>query len=291
MDITVHISTPIITGVAKFKYRYRLLPSGSFNAYADEFDNDIELTGLSAGQYEIEVIYVNEDGVECPAIIKPFTVYDEPNCLNFVATFDYLNGVAVIKIEYTVPSPYTAFPCGYAIQYTGSAQQPQTALYPILPASPIYIPVLSVLDYEVVISGIFCDGNSVECYSVHLPREFPPCAPMFGISASILPTGGLQTNGDYGVTITLNFSQSNPPTAVTLINWSQTGVLPPNPPANGVQSVALTPSSSSASFNTNLRYQFPLGTPILAPYYVLAIAGTIVDDCGTSHNFTASFAL
>lgn len=291
MDITVNISTPIITGAAKFMYRYRLLPSGSFNAYADEFDNAIELTGLSAGQYQIEVVYVNEDGVECPAVLKEFTVYEEFDCLNFAATLGYQNSVPVIIITYTVPSPYNAFPCGYLIQYTSvQLQQTQSVLYPILPASPIYIPVIPSQDYQLDIFGQLCNGQLTECYSERLPVAYPPCVPLSGITVGI-SVAGLQTNGDYGVIITANFTQSSPATSVMLINWSQTGVLTPNPPANGVQSIALTPSSTTASFATNLRYQFPLGTPILAPPNTLSIAGTIIDDCGISHNFTASFEL
>lgn len=294
MDITINITAPVITSPEVFKYRYRQLnPTGAWSSYATEGDNSIELTGLAAGQYEIEVIFVTEDGIECPAVIYPSQVMPEPTCNEFTVTQILENGITYLNIAYTTPSPYTPFPCGYNVYYrpAGSSVPFQNKGYATLPASPIKIQVSDNTVYEVEIKGNIC-SNTTQCFYGEIePPEEEPCVPMTVTSVVITPTQ-VMPNGDYKVLITINYTQSNPASTSHIINYTQLNVIAGQSPAQGTSTpTGLPPTNAAVSFGVLARYRDASNTPLIFPVNTISFQGTITDACGQSHYWSGSLDL
>lgn len=78
MDVSIIINDPVLLGIEYFLVRYRLAPAGPWVDLGIQSNAPFLITGLSAGNYELEVVFVNEDGVLCPAVISDFTVVADP---------------------------------------------------------------------------------------------------------------------------------------------------------------------------------------------------------------------
>lgn len=290
MDITLQISTPVLTGGEYFKTRYRLLPNGAYTGNTNRDNSQFTLTGLAAGSYTMEIIYVNEAGQECETMYQNFTVLEEGECKEFTVVIT--SGTFGNKIEISYTGAGT-FPNGFDITYYplpgGTAQ---TANYNPLPASPFNISIPKGFDYHVVINGKYSDGSYTECFEDDIFRPEDPCTPMV-INSIVLTPNALNTNGDYHVTLTMNITQSNPLSALFTVNGTQQNVLAGYPPATIFWSTS--PPQAAGAFNYNqsfhMRYTTATGTPKLAPPYKLKMSGTLVDGCGVSHPWTVEVDL
>lgn len=289
MDITLQISTPVLTGGEYFKTRYRLLPNGAYTGNTNRDNSQFTLTGLAAGSYTMEIIYVNEAGQECQTMYQNFTVLEEGECKEF--TVAITSGTFGNKIEISYTGAGT-FPNGFDITYYplpgGTAQ---TANYNPLPASPFSISIPKGFDYHVVINGKYSDGSYTECFEDDIFRPEDPCTPMTITSTLITPLGRLP-NGDYHVTLRINWANSTPPTQIVAATGTQQNVLGGNPPA-AINWNFTTGGAATGFYNQSLsmRYQTPSGTPIIAPAYKLKFAGTWIDGCGVSTPWTAEVDL
>lgn len=290
-DVNIQIPQPIITPPEKFKFRYRILPGGVFSAYQDEDNDAFTLTGLSEGEYEYEALFVTEEGIECTAVSGNFTVVAEPECLEFTVQQIIDGGVYYLEISYTFPSPFVNFPCGYNIYYRPVG----TTLYqnlgkPNLPASPLLIQIDPATDYDVIIRGNSCNNTTI-CFEDTIPAAEPPaCIPITVTSVDITPTA-TQSNGDYKVLITINYTQSTPGTTLHNIAYSQTGMLAGNSPATGTLSVTVPSTNTSISFGVFARYRDSSNNPVIAPPNDISFQGTITDTCGQSHYWSGTLEL
>lgn len=288
MDINLQISTPVLTGGEYFKTRYRLLPNGAYTGNTNRTNAPFTLTGLAAGSYVMEIIYVNANGDECQTMYQNFPVLEEGECKDF--TIVITSGTFANKIEVSYTGAGT-FPNGFDITYyplPGGTSQ--TVNYNPLPASPFNISIPKGFDYHVTINGKYSDGSYTECFDDDIFRPEDPCTPMTITSVVITP-GGLVSSGDYLVTLVINFTQSTPPTSVITIVGAQQGVIAGYPPATINWPTGILPSTTFYNGNFYMRYQTPSGMPILAPPYKLKMSGTLVDGCGVSHPWTGEVDL
>lgn len=120
-NVNITIPTPLIVPPAKFKTRYRQLPSGTYSSNVDR-DNTMFTLSLTEGDYEMEIIYVNPDGLECDATYERWTVKPEApgfECVAFSAEIiQETNGLFYLVITYTPPA--TNPQCGWRIQHSAS---------------------------------------------------------------------------------------------------------------------------------------------------------------------------
>lgn len=201
-----------------FKTRYRQLPAGAWSSYVNRTNAAFTLTGLTAGNYELEVILVR-DGVECPAIIKPFTVTAPFECLDFEAEIVQAGSQYNLEISYTLPGGFVNPPCGWQVQIIGNTTN-KTINYTTLPASPIKIPVANEGLLVRVIANL-CDGKTQTCYEGDVSGIPTPCIPITMGTVSLSYVGA-QVNGTQRFKITFNFTQSSPATTLPVINIIQT---------------------------------------------------------------------
>lgn len=221
-DITVTIPSPTLQGSEKFKVRYRTLPSGSFGASADKFTNTFILTGLSVGNYEIEIVFVTEDGTECDPVYYEFEVAAEFTCWDFSATQEETSsgsGLYRIKLNF---SGGTQPPCGWEIAVTPSGGTTSIYTYPTLPVSNVVnIAIANNVVHTVTVTALLCNGKEKECYTVAttaVPTP-PSCIGATLVDASLLPP----PFPNQLWTIYIEFSQSTPPTNDAQIFYQQTG--------------------------------------------------------------------
>lgn len=288
MDINLQISTPVLTGGEYFKTRYRLLPNGAYTGNTNRDNSPFTLTGLTAGSYVMEIIYVNANGDECQTMYQNFTVLEEGECKEFTVTITTGTFGNKIQIAYTGAG---TFPNGFDITYyplpSGTAQ---TVNYNPLPASPFNISIPKGFDYHVVINGKYSDGSYTECFEDDIFRPEDPCTPM-AITSAVLTANALQPNGDYHVTLVLNFTQSTPITNVITVIGTQQNVIGGYPPATIFWNTGILATTTSYNQNFYMRYQTPTGGAKLAPAYKLKMSGTLMDGCGVSHPWSAEVDL
>lgn len=290
-DVTLQINDPTLTGGQVFKVRYRLLPAGAWVPIADQTNAPFTVTGLSAGDYQLEFIVQLTDETLCAAVYKIVTVTDivaDFQCAEFTVTMS--KNPNKLNISYILPMGYVAPPCGYKIKYLLANGTYAYVSYPTLPASPFSINIPSAIAMNVVIVADLCGAGTIECFNDGIaPPAEPTCIPMT-ITGTTLTPGGQVGNGDYLVTLVINFTQSTPATSVITIVGSQVGVLSGYPPATINWPTGILPSTTHYNGNFYMRYQNG-GLPIIAPPYKLKMAGTLIDGCGVSHAWTAEVNL
>lgn len=220
-NVTVNIPSPVLQGSEKFKVRYRELPNGAYTAYQDETSNTFVLSGLNVGNYEIEIIFVTEDGAECDPAYYYKTILPEFACWDFVATqieSPANSGLYYIQINF---ASGTQPPCGWKITVTPIGGSARLLTYPTLPASnTINIPVQNVINTLTVTANL-CGGNEKDCYTVNTtPVPTPPsCTGATILDAALIPP----IIFGQPWTLFIQFSQSNPPTVNAHITWQQIG--------------------------------------------------------------------
>lgn len=285
-DITLTIPLPVIVPPAKFKFRYRLLPGGSFSAYQDEDNNPFTLTGLSIGQYEYEALYVNPAGLECDTTTGFFQVVEEDPCTVF-AVFILYNDQSrpYIHIEYSMP--LTPSPCGYLLTWTNNnTQQTGTISVPTLDPAEfmdfIFPNNFAVTNtFTILIQAVLCNGWLIDCFEDEIFPDVPPCTGVVINSATLTQTGA----GLSQMQITLNITNSTPQTLVTVISYQQTNIISSGSLDNGSLNAALSlgaGATGNISFlvQPNLTYA---GVNIL-------YSGSLTDTCNTSHTWNVSYA-
>lgn len=279
MDITITINSAILQGTEKFIVRYRLLPSGAYSAYQDETNAPFTITGLSEGEYQFEIIFVRENGEECEAVYKYYTVYPEFSCISFTGEIvQDANGLYYVEISYT---PSVNPPCGWSVSYSQGSLLGTSIPYATLPASPIRIPVPNA-STDVGITALLCNGRSILCYSETLDAIDAPCTPIVITDVSIVQNPA----PSIGYTLYLRFTQSTPATRIIRITYQQTGVpvVSATPLAGGTLPLGALPGNAG---QTN---QLVAWTVIpTAVYGNITFIGTMTDDCGVVHSFSATF--
>jgi hypothetical protein len=274
-NITIQINTPTLVAGSHFKVRYRMLPAGMWSSYATQTNAAFVLTGLSAGNYELEVILVR-DGVECPAIIKPFTVTAPFTCLIFATAIVQAGSQHNLEIDYTLPGGYVQPPCGWQVQVIGNTTN-KTINYTTLPASPIKIPVANEGLLVRVIANL-CDGKTQVCYEGDVLSIPEPCVPIT-VSSVTVSFVAVQPNGTNRFKLTFNFTQSMPPTQWFAINiFQENPGLSPKPQTIYTLSAPFGPVSPTAtSFNVYIDAN---PNVFQSNYY---FSWHIIDYCG--HHF------
>lgn len=273
-NITITISTPTLVGSDYFKTRYRLI-GGAWSSYVNRTNAAFTLTGLAAGQYELEVILV-KDNVECPAIIKPFTVVQDFTCTTFTPVIVQNGSLFNLQISYSGAATPN---CGYHIHILGT-QNNKIVNYASLPTSPLLIPVINE-PFQLKIIADLCNGNSKECLNTDVPSITPACTPMTitGTSISIDKT----YPGYVGFIIRFTYTQSTPPTTGLTLKVTQKNVLNGAPPGTvSYPNGSLPIPSGNGSIDVSI-----LGNSnVFASKY--DFDWLIVDACGTSHTGTIS---
>jgi hypothetical protein len=134
MDVQISINDPVLLGTEYFLVRYRLVPAGLWVDLGIQSNAPFTITGLGAGNYELEVVFVNEEGVLCPAVISDFTVVADPpidECECMTVTNLKVNrncdNTAIIHMDLGASSGG----CSLSITYTQFGNvNPQTITYP-----------------------------------------------------------------------------------------------------------------------------------------------------------------
>jgi hypothetical protein len=285
-DLEITIPFPILTPPEIFKVRYRKLPAGVFSSYQNEDNTPFTLTGLTSGDYQIEVIVVLADGTECPATSFIETVV-EFTCGTFTVTQELTP--YRLKIEH---SGVIASGCGYNIGYRqiGSTGFANVHYNDPLPASPIYIniPFPTPLDLEVRITADQCNGKATICYDEVVDKPVvPPCVPMpFVEFFSIEKTRDLPNKVEEYY-LQYKFRATIPNCGTADLNISQT---PIPPAASGVQgwtvSNIITVSSISGDQTRGLfiRYNGYSGAPFPRTWTF-----DLLDCCGVHHGLQITF--
>lgn len=284
-DVTIQINTPILTGSDYFKVRYREYPSGAFGAYSNRTNSPFTLIGLSAGQYELEVILV-KDGAECPAILKLFTVVDPFECLEFEAEIKYNTSQTALYVEldYILPTPFTNPPCGWHIQAIGATTN-KVVNYTTLPTPPIKIAINNneALFFKVIAD--LCDGKTETCFESDLT---PPPEPCTGITINSVTANWVQQIGIYNrFNVVFNFTQSVPPTTGMIVTVNQLNVIAGStglPGSTGYSQFNPLPVSPTA---TSFSVLIDMNSNVFLGYY--DFQWMVVDRCG--NKFTGQFSV
>lgn len=276
-NLTVTISTPVLTAGQSFKERHRLLPGGAWSGYTTRSNAAFTLTGLSQGNYEFEFILVLANGTECPA--RYFTQeVKEFECPTFTITQER-TPVYRLKIEYTLPSGYVA-PCRYLIGYrdiaTGSGFANTT--YTTLPPSPFYIPITgaqtNVRDLVIRIVADLCEDRYKYCYEDIVPAPpAVPCVPMGLFEWAVNRIKLTETTGYYQFQFTA--LQSVPATTNAIIHIKQSGWMPPVSPWQ--TNIVLNPAPNPFVFNTTIQYNRGVTAQQVSWSFYLT------DGCGKTH--------
>lgn len=280
MDVTIQINIPVLVGLEKFKTRYREAPSGAWSSYVDRTNTAFTLTGLTDGNYELEVIFVKADGTECPATYREFTVVTPADCAEFTAEIVQNGNLFILQISYTIPSPYVTPPCGYKITYGGT-----TVSYASLPASPIQIPVPNAT-IQVVITANGCNGNEVECFNQDIPAIDPVCTPIVVLSDTLV-FNNVYPNGFIGMSLTVSFTQSAPASKYITFIVNQINVLSGLPGQASYPNMTYGPLPTGATTAANV----PLVMNNAVAGGLYEVSWLIVDGCGVTHTGSASLQL
>lgn len=176
MDVAIQINDPILVPGSNeyFLVRYRLLPNGAWIDLGQQSNAPFMITGVDLGLYELEVRFVNDDGIICPAVIRNFEVSEDPppdtcTCFDFdeIYVTKLCSGVAVIHLDFGGVGQGA---CQYQVTYTGfNGSSPQTITYNqglLPPVLDLTIPDSnSQIGPTVILKLICCNGDILECYN------------------------------------------------------------------------------------------------------------------------------
>lgn len=280
-DITIQINTPTLVAGESFKVRYREI-GGAWSGYSTRTNAAFTLSGLTPGNYEMEVIVV-KGGIECPAIIRPFTVIAPFSCITFEAEIVQNDVAAKLVIDYTIPGGFVNPPCGWKIILQGALNN-KTINYSVLPTPPINIPVLN----EAMVVKVVADlcGKSQTCFEADVPAADNPCTPMVVNSVTAVWAG--IANNQLRYNVTFNITQSIPPTTTAFVTVTQTNTI--------IAGGGLPGQTSFGSFNpkiisttaTSFTVQIDFNPNIVGDIY--SFAWFVTDRCGTQHTGSGTVA-
>lgn len=272
MDVTIQIPTPTLVTGQHFKVRYREV-GGAYSSYQNETNAPFTITGLTSGNYELEVILVNADESECPATIKTFYVYEPYECIDFTAEIVKEDQGYYLVINYTPPA--TNPPCGWIIDYEDDSPKVlKRYTTPTLPASgEIKIKLIKNQITQIWVRADQCNERITLCHNSNVPAA-AGCSPIVITSVDLLPpTGGAPNYWQ----ITINYNQSTPFTGPCTTTATQTGVTAGFPGGFYINTHTL-PASPTSSFTFKV-YVAPGSFQGEQPTF----NGTMTDICGNSH--------
>jgi len=174
MDVTIQINDPVLMTTEYFLVRYRLLPAGVWVDLGAQTNASFQILGLADGEYELEVRFVNEEGVICPAVTREFTVSEDPppdECLCPDLTELYItrkcDDTSVIHMTFSGVGNGV---CQFNVQYTqwgGGGQQTLTYTPNNIPAFlDLIIPTTGNSIAPTVTTWVdCCDGATNICNS------------------------------------------------------------------------------------------------------------------------------
>lgn len=173
MDVQISINAPILLGTEYFIVRYRIAPAGVWVDLGIQSNAPFTITGLSAGNYELEVVFVNEEGVLCPAVIRDFTVVadppiDECECMDVTNLYVSRNcdNTAVIHMNLGAQTGG----CNLSITYTQFGNiNPQTITYP-QGSFPSFVDIStpdnpSSTPPSINVTLECCNGDTLTCFN------------------------------------------------------------------------------------------------------------------------------
>jgi hypothetical protein len=286
MNVTINIPTPVLVSGQSFNVRYRLLPAGSWVNISPKTNTPFTITGLAAGEYELEVA-VNLGGspaVVCAPTYQLFDVTEDPECLgDIVAEVKANANYTQYWIEVEFNNPTTPASCGYEIWIIKPGSNSANIIqFPgIPPTNPVIIPVSGDGPWLVIVYAKKCDGSLKECYNEVAPSIYPTCTP------AVLGTPYITSiSGQWRLIIP--FTNSNPASVYLTATWQQNGpVLSGIPDPGGTNSFySLNQGSISIPITPNENTQ-----PNQAGVRFITYAGSIVDACGKSHPFSAGYSI
>lgn len=280
-DTTITIPSPVLTGSDYFKVRYRLI-GGAWSAYQNETNTPFTLTGLSLGNYQLEIIVVDGDTsppTECPPVYRTFIISDPFTCITFNAEIIQIGFQYVLRITFTQSSPPAAPNCGWEILYTINGQT-TTVPYATLPNSGVIdITLPSNSDVALNIRGNLCNGNYQYCFSDDIPAIEPECIPMQITNTYITEVTGV--GGGYYLNI--DYINSIPATQFAQLVYYQTYPSVPiitNPEQGFIPSFPISPASTgtlTVKLNPTPHPQFL--------FEFIKYNGNILDACEHTHYF------
>jgi hypothetical protein len=273
-DITLTIPLPVLASGQYFKTRYRALPAGAWSSYVNRTNAPFTLTGLSTGDYQLEVILVKADASECEPTYTGFKVENDFSCIDFSATLVQVNSLYLLRLAYTLPGGFTNPPCGWDIIITTPTSM-QTIPYAVLPPTgPIKIAVSNVV-MHVKVRANLCDGSYKYCFDDDVAALVPSCTPMVITKSELVKFGN-----DYYVRIFLY--NSSPITPLLTFNYKEISFFyPPNTsPQSGVFSHPGVGAIPGSPHMYSIKVE-----PRAYPGEGLQYEGTIADVCGKSHYF------
>lgn len=290
-DVVVTILTPTLTGSDYFKTRYRPV-GGGYGANTNRTNAPFTLTGLSVGDYEMEIIFVNVEGAtetDCPAVIHEFSVDPEFTCFPFDAEIQQNGALYELVITYTLGSPPAWPPCGFDIVYNNGTGN-VTIHYATLPLSgEIRYTIPSNANTSVTVLADMCGYYNV-CFEETVPKiPSPNCTPAVVTGYDIT-----YVNGFWNIrAFVTNSTPSTSPYIFIFQEISVTNI--GTPPDSGQKAYTSGFSAGTPLFFGNILVN-PKGTLLTAfnpnpddpPIYIpncIIYNVSFRDYCGTKHQF------
>lgn len=247
------------------------MPSGSWNSYVNRTNAPFTLTGLSASQYQLEVILVKADGTNCAPVYKTFTLVGDYDCTKITFNGQIVKPTAATQemhISYTKLSGYADPSCGWRVVYI---QNGNTYTYiPTLTGTSgtIKISLGSTNGLVLYMEADLCNGKTKRCHVQDVLYSAPPCTPI------VFTDKLLQATPPNGM-ISLFFNQSIPATTNLKITYQQYPPVVTGCPLDSLTTPMVVPLATSTTF-----VSFPIH-PCAAQSYIYKV--WVQDDCGQTH--------
>ncbi len=246
-NVTINIPQPILVAGQHFKTRYRTLPSVAWSSYVNRTNASFTLTGLSAGQYQLEVILVKADSTECNPVYKSFDVVVDFTCISFAASIVQNGALYYAQITYTLPPGFVNPACGWNIELTQGSTPTVSIPYATLPpGGVIKIPVQNV-GGVVRIKANLCGGTIKMCSE----RDLTPVVP---VCTSLTITDGKLFRVGTQWFITINFIQSVPATTSLKVYYYHAIGATINNADTATFMTTIASTATSVTFQVNPHY-------------------------------------
>lgn len=286
-NVSITIPYPVLQSGQSFNVRYRELPSGSWVDISPKTNAQFTISGISAGDYELEV-RLNLGGSPaqlCPPVLQRFYVEEEYGCPE-IDSAEITRSGQQSQIVITATPAGNTYPCGYQIEYTALGASFGTWIRRNPFPSTLSIPVPTPpSDYTVRIFGVPCSGSAnVLCWEDTL--EAPEtCDPI-----TVQSPGASYVKSGNQYYIRFPFNQSTPSSPTLLATWKQKGVMVSGTTDPGGQQSfnAVSPILVPITPNTNIQ---PEVSGILTGKRLLRYDGTFVDQCGVSRYYDLATAI
>lgn len=272
-NLSFTIANPVLIAGQSFKVRYRTLPAGSFGSQTVFTSNTISYVGLSAGDYEFEIIWFN-GSEDCPATYRYITVAGAPtpSCLSFSAELEQNGLLYELVLTYPPPSPVGWPPCGYKVRIIQGSNTQNITLASLSLTGEQRFTVPNYQGLQVIVTADYCNNVTLECLNADVPGIIPECEPIVILDTEIIRD---TMNPDEWV-ITITYNQSNPFTLSTTIFYAQnpSQVAPGRTPDTGTYTgVVLFPSGGTDHITVRVR-------PAIGQWSVPNYTGYMTDHCG-----------